>query len=140
VRTNNAYNIRYAFHYKCPQVFCYDGLKLLILRFKAKDRNDIKTCKPDVFVIPNIATDGPPIRYALYRLITDGLHRVMAQNPLDVIIGVYERKFDWYNGRPYWMAGGLRYDTIPGVTRQISQGRWAWFNQGQFHAWCSYLS
>jgi hypothetical protein len=99
---------------------------------------DIKTCKPQVFMIPNIAEKGPSLRYALYRLISDGLHRAMAIAAPKVSIGAYTRYFTWYSGKPYWMAQGFNvsYDDIQGVTRVVHEGRWAWFNQGQFHAWC----
>ncbi|KAF1346387.1 hypothetical protein EJ07DRAFT_85290, partial [Lizonia empirigonia] len=69
----------YAYHYKCPQVFCYDGVTMVIVRLRANDREDIKRCNGDMFVIPNIAAvGGIHIRYALYRLMVDGLHRFMA--------------------------------------------------------------
>jgi hypothetical protein len=71
-----AYYVRYAYDYKCPQVACYDGVRMLIVRFRAKDREDMQTCNGDMFVIPNIAgPDSIHIRYALYCLLVDGLHR-----------------------------------------------------------------
>jgi hypothetical protein len=140
-----AYHIRYAWQYNCPQVFCYDGAQMLIVRFRANNRDDIKTCNGDLFVISNIAgADGIPIRYALYRLMVDGLRRLMAATALAVMIPPYTRHFDWFNGEPYWTAAGsnTKYPTVNGLVRmpqQHSTGKWqwAWYNQGVFACWCS---
>ncbi|OAL42564.1 hypothetical protein IQ07DRAFT_465690, partial [Pyrenochaeta sp. DS3sAY3a] len=71
----------YAYYYGCPQVFCYDGLTLLIIRFQAHDRKAIKQCAADLFVVPNIKAEGGIYpRYALYRLLGDGVHRVKAKS------------------------------------------------------------
>ena len=52
---------------------------MLIVRLRANDREDIKRCNGDMFVIANTAGPGGiHIRYALYRLMVDGLHRLMA--------------------------------------------------------------
>lgn len=98
-----------------------------------------------MFLIPNIAdAGGIPIRYALYRLMVDGLHRLMAATAPPVTIPPYIRHFDWFNGNPYWtMAGSnTKYPNVNGVVRtpmqqQTGNWQWAWMNQGVFAAWCS---
>ena len=111
---------------------------------------DIKRCTADVFLLPNMADlnqDGVPIRYALYRLIVDGLHRyiaawsLQAQNAAQtpVTLGTYIREFEWYNGNPYWVASGARYNSIVGMERLSQQGKWTWYWQNTFHSWCTNL-
>jgi hypothetical protein len=141
--TTRAYHVRYAYHYKCPQVFGYDGIRMLIVRLRANDREDIKRCNGDMFVIPNIAGPGGiHIRYALYRLMVDGLHRLMATTAPPVMILPYTRRFYWFSGEPYWVDGSnIKYSSVPGVVRTHMQNltaNWqlAWTNQGVFAAWC----
>jgi hypothetical protein len=125
-------------------MFCYDGVHMLIILFRARNFEDIQICDPDVFLIPNIAGPGGiHIRYALYRLITNGLHRTMASTAPPVVTGAYTRDFDWFNGNPYWTAAGSRYDIIGGVVRTVMQvgpgqgKRWAWTYNGVFIGWCA---
>ncbi|PZD28772.1 hypothetical protein A1F97_10500, partial [Pyrenophora tritici-repentis] len=134
----------YAYHYKCPQVFCYDGVRMLIVRLRANDREDIKRCNGDMFVIPIIAGPGGiPIRYALYRLMVDGLHRIMAATAPPVMILPYTRRFYWFSGECYWVDGSnTKYSSVPGVVRmpiqqQTGKWQWAWMNQSVFAGWCS---
>jgi hypothetical protein len=116
---------------------------MLIVRLGANDREDIKRCSGDMFVIPNIAAvGGIHIRYALYRLMVDGLHRIMAATAPAVTILPYTRQFDWFNGNPYWTAVNTRYPSVNGVVRMPEQHltgkwQWAWINQGVFAGWCS---
>jgi hypothetical protein len=119
---------------------------MLIVRFRANDREDIKRCNGDMFVIPNIAGPGGiHIRYALYRLMVDGLHRSMAATAPPVTIVAYTRHFDWFNGNPFWVDGSnTRYPSINNVVRtplqdHTSTWRWAWMNQNVWAAWCAQL-
>jgi hypothetical protein len=141
-----AYHLRYMYEYECPQGACYDGKTMLIVRLRARNREDIRTCNGDMFVIPNIAgLGGIHIRYALYRLSVDGLHRNMAAIAPPVNIGIYTRNFDWFNGNPYWTAAGsnTRYNEVTNVVRnpmqntQTGKVQWAWWNHGVSVAWCS---
>jgi hypothetical protein len=118
---------------------------MLIVRLGANDREDIKRCSGDMFVIPNIAAvGGIHIRYALYRLMVDGLHRIMAATAPAVTILPYTRQFDWFNGNPYWVDGSNNtYLSVPGVVRYAKQNlvtgkvQWAWWENGVAVAWCS---
>jgi hypothetical protein len=117
---------------------------MLIVRLRADDREDIQTCNGDMFVIPNIAAvGGICLRYALYRLMVDGLHRIMAETAPAVTIGHYTRHFHWFSGEPYWMDGqNIKYSSVPNIVRTYRQdaqtGIWklAWTNQGVLAAWC----
>ncbi|KAF2197077.1 hypothetical protein GQ43DRAFT_356632, partial [Delitschia confertaspora ATCC 74209] len=95
----------YAYHYNCPQTFCYDGLHLLILRFRASSREDIKQCQADCWVVPTSSTaTTSSIRYAFYCLLSEGFHRVVSQiiQHHAVNIGHYQRRFEWFSGKPCW--------------------------------------
>ncbi|KAF1366158.1 hypothetical protein EJ07DRAFT_94579 [Lizonia empirigonia] len=143
----------YAYQYMCPQVFCYDGAQMLIARFRANNREDIRRCDGDMFVIPNIAgADGIPIRYALYRLMVDGLHRLMAATAPLVTIAqpvtglLHTRHFYWFSGEPYWVDGSnTMHSSVTGVVRTAMQDnttgiwRWAWMSQNVRVAWCAQL-
>lgn len=66
----------YAGKYQCPQVFCWDGQVLLILQFRAQTPRDIRdeNCAVDCWVLP-LETSFCTFRYALYRLMVQGLRR-----------------------------------------------------------------
>jgi hypothetical protein len=97
-----------------------------------------------MFVIPNIAGPGGiRIRYGLYRLMVDGLHRIMAATAPPVSILPYTRHFRWFSGEPYWVDGlNTKYSSVPNIVRTHWQdpqtGIWklAWTNQGVWAAWC----
>jgi hypothetical protein len=132
---------RYAFHYYCPHTFCYDGVYLLMLRFRASSRNDIKTCQVDCWVIPSVSSQTTTsIRYAFYRMLSDGFHRSVSQanNPV-VTVGQYQRYYEWFSGMPYWSDGSNTFYQLPleGYERVFhSQARaWAWNFDGAHHTW-----
>ncbi|OAL56124.1 hypothetical protein IQ07DRAFT_583517 [Pyrenochaeta sp. DS3sAY3a] len=132
----------YAYHCRCPQVFCYDGVTLLVLRFNARNREDIKGCIADAFLIPNVIYQGSiALRYALYRLIAEGVRRELAAAAPQVHDGAYVRYFAWYNGRHYWyhQTANTTHSEIPNMTRPYVQAhnRYAWYKNGQFYAYCA---
>jgi hypothetical protein len=97
-----------------------------------------------MFVISNTAgAGGIHIRYALYRLIVDGLHRQMAAIAPAVTIPPYTRHFDWYNGNPFWSdAANVRYPGVNSVVRTFAQDntstwRWQWVQNGVWKGWCA---
>ncbi|SMQ52160.1 unnamed protein product [Zymoseptoria tritici ST99CH_1A5] len=74
----------YAYHYNCHQVFCYDGLHLLILRFQCIGRNDIKSCDPKCWVVPTgFGGVDVTVRRALYSLVRDGYQRIQGRSARD---------------------------------------------------------
>jgi hypothetical protein len=136
---------RYAHGYRCPQGGCYDGKNFLIFSFPASDREGIKTCAPDIFVINGVEetpAGGIYLRYALDRLIENGVRRDLASQALAVQIGTLERRFDWFDGNPFWYDSATHTNsrTIAGIDRRYVQkeNRWAWYNdQGEFCGWCA---
>ncbi|KAF1365588.1 hypothetical protein EJ07DRAFT_95213 [Lizonia empirigonia] len=132
---------RYAYYYNCSQTFCYDGMNLLILQFRASSREDIKTCQADCWVILTVSSPTTAsIRYALYRLLSDGFHRSVGQaNNPQVAIGNYRRYFEWFSGKPYWSDGNNTLYQLPlqGYERVFhSQSRaWAWNLNGVHYTW-----
>ena len=132
---------RYAYHYDCPQTFCYDGLNLLILRFRASSRQDIKTCQVDCWMIPSTSSPTTTsMRYAFNRLLSDGFHRVVGQaNNPPISVGPYQRNFEWYSGRPYWTGVNTTQYACPagGYERalDIQIKSWYWEYNGTFFAW-----
>jgi hypothetical protein len=123
---------RYAFEYNCPQTFCFDGLNLLILRFRAQNRADIKTCAVDCWVVPIIraSANTASIRYAFYRLMSEGFHRAVGQmvNPA-VQFQQYTRYFSWYDGKLFWSDEQNTHFDLPiqGYQRRYYPQHKAWY-------------
>lgn len=73
---------RYAYHYDCPQVFIYDSIYLVIVQFKALNREEIKhpQCSIDCWVIPRqlLKRHQCTIQYGLYQLAWRGWMRLSA--------------------------------------------------------------
>lgn len=98
---------RLAVTYQCPQVFCFDGLTLLMLQFRASQpmRMFRSALEVDVWVLPR-ETSVTPYRFALYRLLVQGLRRCQGNTtPGKVVIGGREavhRQF--FNGTPAFLA------------------------------------
>lgn len=136
---------RYAYEYNCPQCGCYDGSHFLILSFPASNREQIKTCVPDVFVLKGSGTTpqgGIPLRFALDGLIRNGNCRGMALRTPAVQIGTYERRFQWHNGNPYWYdsATSSTLWTAGGINRHYDRARrqWLWrSDEAVFYSWCA---
>lgn len=107
---------RYADKYQCPQVFCWDGQTLLILQFQARKPENIKDtdCPIDCWVIP-VEGSTCTLRYALYRLMVQGLRRCqasVANRPLTVG-SLTEHRREFFNGRPIWKGDGQSYANHP---------------------------
>jgi hypothetical protein len=117
---------------------------MLVIRFRSKEKyEDIKTCDADVFVLPSRAyAGGVHLRYALYRIIADGVRRVMASQANAVQIHPWECRREWFSGKSYWIhpaRPNTRYDTVTNVTREYDTNakRWYWQSSGVFANWCS---
>lgn len=125
----------YAHHYKCPQVFCFDGLHLLLLRFRAGQANQIRSqdCAVDCWVIP-VGNDNCTVRYALYCLVREGFHRIIGQEAVNFEAGGWERHHIWYSGKPYWLYDGNNMGVAhpPGHSRVWDREnyRWKWVSGG----------
>jgi hypothetical protein len=102
-------SFRYADKYQCPQVFCWDGRTLLMLQFRARKPEHIRKadCRIDCWVIP-VTGSTCTLRYALYRLMVQGLRRCqasVANQPLKVG-SLTEHGREFFSGRPIWKLDG----------------------------------
>ncbi|KAG4427346.1 hypothetical protein IFR05_017173 [Cadophora sp. M221] len=117
----------YAYQYKCPQAFCFDGKYLLVIRFRADSRADIRdaNCEADVFFVDNSASNIP---YWIDRLIAEGLNRLRAAFARALALGGYQRHFRYFDGRPYWMdqQNNVFWDHPGGYKRSFSNEQWWW--------------
>ncbi|KAK4203786.1 hypothetical protein QBC40DRAFT_166515 [Triangularia verruculosa] len=138
----------YAYHYQCPQVFVFDSVHLLLLQFRAQNRDQIRNeaCHVDCCVIPRyyISEDQCTIQYALYRLAWRGWARLSAtlagQNstrmPLAVALDGIPRAYEWWSGTPLWETAHGRYEFVhPNgwkrqFVRQGTDGYWIWVDDG----------
>ncbi|KAK4642585.1 hypothetical protein QC761_0086040 [Podospora bellae-mahoneyi] len=130
----------YAYHYRCPQVFVFDSVHLLVVQFRARDREDIKSpgCPVDCCVIPRHPKyqDQCTIQYALYRLAWRGWMRLSATlangGSLPVSIGGINRVYEKWSGRPMWEValGAYEFGQPNGYRRQFIRdqtgGFWVW--------------
>ncbi|KAL4925818.1 uncharacterized protein BDV17DRAFT_294089 [Aspergillus undulatus] len=138
----------YAYQYKCPQVFLYDSVHLLILQFRARTREDIRSrdCIIDCWIIPR-AEEYCTFQYALYRLAWRGWVRLSAtldggnrdeRLELEVTIDRMDRRYEYWSGRPIWEVTPGRYEYVHpnGWQRQWMQnqqqnnGYWFWARPG----------
>ncbi|KAK4095890.1 hypothetical protein N658DRAFT_534396, partial [Parathielavia hyrcaniae] len=104
----------YANRYKCPQVFVFDSVHLVIVQFRAASRDLIRNenCIVDCCVIPRepVYFEQCTIQYALYRLAWRGWMRLSAtlldrndtRQSLDVALNGIPRTYEWFSGRPVW--------------------------------------
>ncbi|KAK5652623.1 hypothetical protein OQA88_10216 [Cercophora sp. LCS_1] len=126
----------YADKYECPQIFCFDGATLLILQFQASERANIADakCEVDCWVIPRRNDGGCTLRYALYRLLVQGLRKCQGLRSTDVSLGgirPFSRQF--YSGRAVWEANGQNFGDHPqGYVRAIDTtwGAFFWTSNG----------
>jgi len=105
---------RYAYHYNCHQVFVFDGVNLVLLQFKARDKEGIRMpgCAIDCCLIPLKSAMGQStIQYALYRLAWRGWMRLSAtlmdggggiRSSIPVTIGNIPRHYEGWSGKPFW--------------------------------------
>ena len=103
------YACRYAYLYRCPQIFCFDSRTFLMLQFRASTVEAIRDpeCTVDCWVIPRENPYGDTIRLALYRLLVQGFRRCQGMysvSPTLHTIAPDRRQF--YNGRPLWKIDG----------------------------------
>lgn len=123
--------IRYAWHYRCPQIFIFDSRSAVIVQFRATSFENIKKadCPIDCCVIPR-AIQVPnqcTINYALYRLAWRGWIRLCAtlesttddlgnlvRTRKSVSINGYRRKNKYWSGDPVWVDNhNQEYDSHP---------------------------
>lgn len=108
--------------YNCPQVFVFDSQSLVIVQFRARSREHIKSqsCRIDCCVIPretnrNIVNQCT-MQYALYRLAWRGWVRLCAtldterlstgeriRASTELVIGRKTREPKWWSGEPEWL-------------------------------------
>lgn len=85
----------------------YDGKHLLIVQFKAKDVDEIKSpnCSIDCCILARTLEIAQcTARYALYRLVWRGWMRMTGEwsNNIPFSLSGWDRKFRFWSGRPYW--------------------------------------
>ncbi|KAM3434261.1 hypothetical protein NHJ13734_006052 [Beauveria thailandica] len=127
----------YAVKYNCPQVFCFDGYTLLMLQFKARKPEAIadEDCDIDCWLFRRRNLGGTTLRYALYRLLAQGLRRVQGQlsrNP--ALLNSQECKFrNFYTGEPIWKIDGVLHRHPWGMYRAVDpkDGSIYWMYNGQ---------
>ncbi|KAL8296459.1 hypothetical protein RB597_005850 [Gaeumannomyces tritici] len=106
----------YAYKYKCPQIFCFDGEVLLLLQFRAGNVEEIKSkhCPVDCWVIPRQSAPGScTMREGLHRLLVQGFRRVqsLAAVPNLLVNGHAPQYREFYLGRPVFAHNGaLSYE------------------------------
>ena len=103
----------YAYKYECPQIFCFDGQTLLLLQFRASNRDMIASpdCEIDSWVIPvsNERSGSCTLRYALYRFLVHGLRRCQGNsftNKYLTINGHQPKEREYFSGDPLWELPG----------------------------------
>ncbi|APA13349.1 hypothetical protein SS1G_08066 [Sclerotinia sclerotiorum 1980 UF-70] len=128
----------YASEYKCPQVFVYDGIHLLIVQFKAKDANQIKSadCPVDCCILARAPEDAQQCaaRYALYRLVWRGWIRMTGEWSVEIPVSLdgWDRKFRFWSGRPYWEQGRIKEMIHPnGYQRRFDGVAWHWVDANE---------
>ncbi|KAK8070321.1 Protein kinase-like domain [Apiospora phragmitis] len=103
----------YAHLYKCPQVFIYDSLHLLLVQFQARNQDEIKNaqCPVDVWVLPRLTHDVNvcTVRYALYWMACRGLMRIMGQQAADLEWGGWTRTFHQTPSEPTDSYGAMNF-------------------------------
>ncbi|OQE23930.1 hypothetical protein PENSTE_c008G09257 [Penicillium steckii] len=138
----------YAWKYRCPQVFIFDGNHLVLVQFRARSLDGIRdaTCDIDVCVISHpigtILENIPTMQYAIYLLCWTGFRRlcgtlsfrtvgdVLERAPLEVTIDNLIRKYQYFSGIPSWYGyDGSKYQSPRGWRRDFrwrlrSNGRW----------------
>ena len=150
-----AYVHRYASQYKCPHICIFDGMNILILRFRADNAAQIAAadCPVDCWVFQiglNIlqtpgSAEGPTNRkitapYVLYLVAREGLNRVRGiLAPQDLTIEGFRRHFRWYDGKTYWSSrdGTTTWDHPRGYKRRYDapSKRWFWYLKNQNSGW-----
>lgn len=123
---------RYCHRYKCPSGACYDGKHLLILLFIAQGGpSDIQRQDCQVYGIL-FRNDCPQLRYGLFRTASLGLRRCQAETAPPLELDGYTRRFQWWSGKPFWVANGFTSTEHPnGYMRTWNQdtGAWHWAHQ-----------
>ncbi len=127
---------RYAYKYQCPQIFCFDHKYLLMIQFRANDVSKIKdaNCGVDCWIVPRRNEGGTPLRYALYRLILQGLRRCQSLRPIAhmSLRGVRPHHREFFNGQPVWKMANGKYSAYPmGCYRKVdaSYGAFYWVDE-----------
>lgn len=135
-------------------MFVYDSVCLLLIQFRAKDREAIKSesCQIDTWLVPRHrhlnnnpnAGSNATMRQAFYNLIHRGWIRQIGQlsQRQPVSIGGFTREFEYWSGRPVWRnSANLRekhYNHPQGYHRLYNQGSraWYWADEGNnFVSW-----
>lgn len=126
--------MRYAYEYRCPQVFVFDTRTLVIVQFRASRPEDIRdeACQIDCCVVPREFDSQVPrqctMQYALYRLAWRGWVRLCAtlgsqrdgrsgevvRVRKSLSLAGWTRKYEYWSGRPVWIdSRGNRHTDHP---------------------------
>lgn len=118
----------YAHKYQCPQIFCFDGLNMLLLQFRADGPEEVASadCTVDAWIIPR-ENSTSTMRQALYYFLCQGLRRCQARASPGLqsisVGGLQPQSRQFYNGRLLWQGqeGQLVPDHPNGWVREIRQ-------------------
>jgi hypothetical protein len=114
------------------QVFVSNSVHLLILQFRAPNKDQIQSqeCLVDCCIISReqLFPEQCTIQYALYRLAWRGWMRLSAtltgqsstRRPLDVALDGVSRVYEWWSGRPAWAVAPRRYQLVTQMDGNVS--------------------
>ncbi|POR35496.1 Uncharacterized protein TPAR_04311 [Tolypocladium paradoxum] len=130
----------YADKYECPQLFVFDGATLVILQFRARNKEEVKHpgCEVDCWVIPRNNPGGCSLRYALHRLLVQGFRRCQGWtgSQQQTVGGVRMAYREFYTGRPVWDLGGQLRLEHPTHTRVLDADSGAFYmSRGAERLW-----
>lgn len=102
-----------------------------MLQFRASKPAKIREadCEVDCWVLPRENPHGTTFRYALYRLLVQGLRRYQGLHPTDATLhGQRPHHREFYNGRPVWKLDNKFLIKPWGYCRQLdtSYGAFYW--------------
>ncbi|KAK4143562.1 uncharacterized protein C8A04DRAFT_12250 [Dichotomopilus funicola] len=129
----------YAYKYRCPHAFCFDGAHFLMLQFRADTPEGIKDihCDVDFWLIPIDNLGGSTLRTALYRLMVQGLRRCQGARAVQPLLHGYPPALRrWFSGEPFWNVGNGVLESNPwGYTRYFDASTGAvWWMHGDNRA------
>lgn len=105
-----------------------------MIQFRAQNVSDIQdpSCEVDCWILPRVNTHGTSLRYALYRLLVQGLRRCqgMDTNPSLSLNGHKLDKRYFFNGAAVWKIHGSEEPNPWGFYRRLHQesGAFYWVN------------
>lgn len=101
------------------------------MRFNARDREHIRRadCIASILYVDTTSTSMP---YWIDRLAAEGLERQRSLMAQPVSLDGYDRRFRYYDGKPFWERGQeVSWDHPRGYIRRFINEEWWWYLNGQ---------